>query len=628
MDTGEVKTGFVKEPEKETPHCPTTEPENKSLLNGSSQMPEEVNGASPGTEHDKPDGPSFEKHVSKETEEANRRNLSGSEADDGKKNRFGLELDAKRPLRPTVESGDLKKLNRLNSEPGNLKSPTNARIEPEHANPAIRSILELGGSKAVNRPVLQPVDTKKANRFGQELGDSPKGYSPKSSSPRSLGEDVLCDSCIDFKKKAVKSCLVCQTSFCEIHLKPHLEGAAFRDHKLLEPIKDFEARKCQLHFKTMELFCQTDQTCICYLCMFQEHKNHCTVTVEAEKYVKEAELSERQEQLHLEIMNVGDEVEKWHKEKDRLRNYTTNQKGAVDNAFKDIVKELQRQRDEVKAGLEQKERAAVEQVEQIVKDLQVRREELQDRQQDGDRLLHTTDAVLFLQEFQEVIRNVPALPPLPSYNVFLEGEKLTQAMVGLRDDLTGLCKKHVEKVCRNDFNKNLVERVNTDNRYMMKDYTAEWNQPDSYRRFSSLLTGKGPGVGRTAFQTSVHGRPLIDTSQSLSSIYGTKGTYTSRMWDHSPLQTQEEPANQGSSAYPMKASSPLSYSFSSMGPASPEATKTENSLFNMNAYPMMSRQQTPKTQPQTWKSSKQSLLSHQRPFYVNKGKSPTSNESP
>lgn len=100
-------------------------------------------------------------------------------------------------------------------------------------------------------------------------------------------DDVLCDSCIDDKKKAVKSCLVCQTSFCEPHLKPHLEGAAFRDHKLLDPIRDFEARKCQLHSKTMELFCQTDQTCICYLCMFQEHKNHNTVTVEAEKYVKE-----------------------------------------------------------------------------------------------------------------------------------------------------------------------------------------------------------------------------------------------------------------------------------------------------------------------------------------------------
>lgn len=104
---------------------------------------------------------------------------------------------------------------------------------------------------------------------------------------KSGSEEVLCDSCIGNKQKAVKSCLVCQASFCELHLKPHLEGAAFRDHQLLEPIRDFEARKCPLHGKTMELFCQTDQTCICYLCMFQEHKNHSTVTVEEAKAEKE-----------------------------------------------------------------------------------------------------------------------------------------------------------------------------------------------------------------------------------------------------------------------------------------------------------------------------------------------------
>ncbi|XP_029428672.1 tripartite motif-containing protein 29 [Rhinatrema bivittatum] len=624
MEAGDVKTaiGAPTEPEAtKTPNCVVTEPEDGKLANGSSKESGEVNGSGPEAGHENSESASLEsgdvkvQHVTNEPQEATRRSVSRSESEDGKLNRFTLDIDAKRPLRPGIETGDLKKMNRFNIETGSFKTATPSRIEPGDGKVKGLSILEPGGTKLTNRPVLEPVDTTKANRFTLESGGSPR--------PQMVSEDVLCDSCIDGKKKAVKSCLVCQTSFCDIHLKPHLEGAAFRDHKLLDPIRDFEARKCQLHFKTMELFCQTDQSCICYLCMFQEHKNHSTVTVEAEKYIKEAELSERQEQLHLEIMNVGDEMEKWQKEKDRIRNYTTNQKAAVDSAFKDIINELQRQRDEVKMGLEQKERAAMEQVEQALKDLQGRREELQDRQQDGDKLLHTTDAVLFLQEFQEVIRNAPILPPLPSYTVTLEGEKLTQAMMSLRDDLAGLCKKHVEKVCRNDFSRNIVERANAENRFMMKDYASEWNQPDSFRRFSSLLSGKG--ANRTSYQTS--GRPMMDSTQSLSGLYGTKGTYNTRIWDHS-LQTQEEPAGQGSSAYPLKASSQLSYSYSSMGPASPEQAKTDSNLFNMNAYPMFTRQQSPKPQPQTWKSSKQSLLSHQRPFYVNKGKMANSNESP
>ncbi|CAI9558511.1 unnamed protein product [Staurois parvus] len=409
-------------------------------------------------------------------------------------------------------------------------------------------------------------------------------------------DDVLCDSCIDDKKKAVKSCLVCQTSFCEPHLKPHLEGAAFRDHKLLDPIRDFEARKCQLHSKTMELFCQTDQTCICYLCMFQEHKNHNTVTVEAEKYVKETELSEIQDQYHMQLLEVDDEVERWQKEKDRIRNFTANQKSGVDHSFKDLIKELQRQQEEVKASLEQKERAAVDLIEQIVNDLKVKKEQLQDKQHDGDKLLHTTDAVLFLQEFQMVIRNAPPIPPLPTYAVTLEGERLTQAMGAMKEELLGVCKKNVEKYCKLEANKNLVEK-NVENRYMMKDLATNWAQPsDSYGRFSSLFNVKAGG--RPSFQpSSVH--TLADSSaSSLNSLYGAKAT-----------------------------SQVPSYQFSSTVTTTETNSQQENNPYNMNVYPMMTRHQPAKALPQTWKSPKQSLLAQQRPFYVNKGNT-TNTESP
>lgn len=69
----------------------------------------------------------------------------------------------------------------------------------------------------------------------------------------------------------------------------------------------------------------------------------------------------------------------------------------MDHSFKDLIKELQRQQEDLKGNLEQKERAAVDLIEQIINDLKVKQEQLQDRQHDGDKLLHTTDAVLFLQ---------------------------------------------------------------------------------------------------------------------------------------------------------------------------------------------------------------------------------------
>ncbi|XP_068097092.1 tripartite motif-containing protein 29 isoform X2 [Hyperolius riggenbachi] len=465
----------------------------------------------------------------------------------------------------------------------------------------------IGSAKVGRLNLFTTPDSKVPSSPGVEKSE------PRRSVRGSLGssmdnDDVLCDSCIDDKKKAVKSCLVCQTSFCEPHLKPHLEGAAFRDHKLLDPIRDFEARKCPLHSKTMELFCQTDQTCICYLCMFQEHKNHNTVTVEAEKYVKETELSEIQEQLHLQLLDVDDEVERWQKEKDRIRNFTANQKSAVDHSFKDLIKELQKQQEEVKTNLEHKERGAVDLIEQIINDLKVKKEQLQDKQHDGDKLLHTSDAVLFLQEFQMVIRNAPPIPPLPTYTVTLDGERLTQSMGNLREEMAGTCRKNVEKYCKMEANRNLVEK-NVENRYMMKDLATDWAQPnDSYGRFSSLFNVKGResaafnqlAGGRQSFQPSSV-RSLSDSpSASLNSMYGTKATPQVPSYQFSSSVTTTETSSQ----------------------------QDGNSPFNMNVYPMMTRHQPAgKTLPQTWKSSKQSLLTQQRPFYVSKGNA-ASAESP
>ncbi|XP_049713461.1 tripartite motif-containing protein 29 [Elephas maximus indicus] len=423
--------------------------------------------------------------------------------------------------------------------------------------------------------------------------------------PKSGSEEVLCDSCIGNKQKAVKSCLVCQASFCELHLKPHLEGAAFRDHQLLEPIRDFEARKCPLHGKTMELFCQTDQTCICYLCMFQEHKNHSTVTVEEAKAEKETELSLQKEQLQLKIIEIEDEAEKWQKEKDRIKSFTSSEKAILEQNFQDLVRDLEKQKEEVRAALEQREQDAVDQVKVIVDALDERAKVLHEDKQTREQLHSISDSVLFLQEFGALMSNYSLPPPLPTYHVLLEGEGLGQSLGNCRDDLLNVCMRHVEKMCKAELSRNFIERSHMENggdhRYTnsyTNSYGTEWSMPDTMKRYSMYLTPKGGA--RTSYQPSSPSRLSKETSQkNFNNLYGTKGNYTSRVWEYSTIQNSDDlPAVQGSSS------------------------------FSLKGYPSLMRSQSPKTQPQTWKSSKQTLLSHCRPFYVNKGNGIGSNEAP
>lgn len=105
--------------------------------------------------------------------------------------------------------------------------------------------------------------------------------SPSSSTPPPSWEEVLCDVCLgNGRPKAVKSCLVCLTSYCEEHLKSH--SARFTKHKLIEPVANMEDRMCPKHERLLELFCKKDQTCVCVLCTETDHRAHYTVPVERE----------------------------------------------------------------------------------------------------------------------------------------------------------------------------------------------------------------------------------------------------------------------------------------------------------------------------------------------------------
>ncbi|XP_077399396.1 E3 ubiquitin/ISG15 ligase TRIM25 [Vanacampus margaritifer] len=74
---------------------------------------------------------------------------------------------------------------------------------------------------------------------------------------------------------AVKMCLKCEVSMCPEHIKPHLELWAFREHPLIEPIRDFWKRKCPDHDEIFRYYCLEHQVCVCNACSIEgRHAGH------------------------------------------------------------------------------------------------------------------------------------------------------------------------------------------------------------------------------------------------------------------------------------------------------------------------------------------------------------------
>uniref|UniRef100_A0A671NDI4 Tripartite motif containing 25, like n=1 Tax=Sinocyclocheilus anshuiensis TaxID=1608454 RepID=A0A671NDI4_9TELE len=96
------------------------------------------------------------------------------------------------------------------------------------------------------------------------------------------GSAVPCDRCPE-PRAAVKTCLVCMASFCEIHLKPHNTQEKLKNHELISPTGDLSQKICPEHKYLQEFFCRSCQMYVCWLCTSNQHKGHESVSTQAER---------------------------------------------------------------------------------------------------------------------------------------------------------------------------------------------------------------------------------------------------------------------------------------------------------------------------------------------------------
>lgn len=145
--------------------------------------------------------------------------------------------------------------------------------------PQCRSSFASRPELKKNTVLCKVVEQLQVSQGGDGAAMKEKGWGGSSRAPR-----VACDSCLE--AEAAKTCLTCMASFCQEHLKPHLDSPAFRGHHLALPMKDLQERKCQAHNKLLDYYCQGHATPICCICLVK-HVMCTTVPLQEAKGSKE-----------------------------------------------------------------------------------------------------------------------------------------------------------------------------------------------------------------------------------------------------------------------------------------------------------------------------------------------------
>ncbi|KAM9457750.1 tripartite motif-containing protein 16-like protein [Clarias gariepinus] len=389
------------------------------------------------------------------------------------------------------------------------------------------------------------------------LNGQANGKEPTESTPQLTGgpevEEVMCDSCIETPLKASKSCLTCMVSYCEEHLRPHLENSKFQSHRLVEPQLDMEQRTCEHHQMELQMYCMKDSCCICPQCKTEGHQGHQITSVdEARKHI-ENELQQKQKEMLKTLTAAEQAMDKLQSNSASIENSVVGVQAEIEQQFLILQSALDDARKKASDLLEGEHKQALSQAESINSHLKQKTLELKKTMGQVERFSKNKNHVDFLQEYTEWKKSsvdvclpgiyISLIDRLTTFSHVVK--KSTQAICDLllstyNVQLKELCKRETlgiktlvhpsstikrqafapEPVTRDDFLKYAVNlsfnpdsthkflRLTEDNRKASNTTPWQHSYPDTPERFEhwrQVMTSESLYVGRHYFEVELSG---------------------------------------------------------------------------------------------------------------------------
>ncbi|XP_063785127.1 E3 ubiquitin/ISG15 ligase TRIM25-like isoform X2 [Pseudophryne corroboree] len=205
---------------------------------------------------------------------------------------------------------------------------------------------------------------------------------------------IFCTYCVDSPVPAAKSCLLCEASLCDNHLRVHSKSA---EHVLCDPTTALGNRKCSVHKKILEYYCTEDAACICVSCSLDgEHLGHNV------KMLDEASEKEKLRKVLQKLTTKRAETEKRvqrlqeRRREDKVK--AAGVKERVTALFRDIRRQLEDLEKRVLSEISRQEQRVSLSVSDLIQKLEIKKDELSGKMRHIEELCNMSDPVTVLQE--------------------------------------------------------------------------------------------------------------------------------------------------------------------------------------------------------------------------------------
>ncbi|KAL1278990.1 hypothetical protein QQF64_025663 [Cirrhinus molitorella] len=256
--------------------------------------------------------------------------------------------------------------------------------------------------------------------------------------------DVQCDSCTEIKQKAVKSCLKCRSSYCQNHLEQHENLFRSKKHNLMDATGHLQEMICPQHDKILEIYCRTDQQCICMLCLVDEHKNHDTVSTAAEMKEKQRYLEEKLRQFQEIIHQKENDLQQMREAVASHKRFAQTAVEDSERIFTELIHSIEKRRSEVTQLIRDQERAAVSRAEALLEELKQEIIELKRRDTELKQFSETQDHVQFLLSWPPISFSESTVGFTVSSN--LSFDNVAKSVSRLRDKLQEFCRETIDNI--------------------------------------------------------------------------------------------------------------------------------------------------------------------------------------